>query len=347
MAASAPLRLTLLGQSLIQHDLRGQVWAGRAALTDLLKGGDVVFSDLETALRSPGAGPPTREPLLLHAAPVEALDSLMALGVTLLATANNHAWDLGTAGVAAALAPLDARGLTHAGTGVDLAAAAAPAVQVTPHGRVALVAAATGAIRPGAAATAERPGVNELRRGSDGALNAEDLGRVLDAVVRAGKSAEVVMLYHHNHDWEPDNAVTPGWQKELAHRAVAAGASLFASHGAPRLHGIEVYRGAPIFYDLGNFIFQTRTRDDRYGPEAWEGVVVACDFREGRFRQAALTPLVLNGEATDNPDDLATRGRPAIADPSRGRAILRRLETLSRPYGTHLRPAGDRLVLLP
>jgi hypothetical protein len=30
-------------------------------------------------------------------------------------------------------------------------------------------------------------------------------------------------------------------------------------YGAPLLAGIGIYRGQPIFYDLGNFVFQTAT----------------------------------------------------------------------------------------
>jgi len=346
-ARPEPLRLALLGQALIQHDLCAQDWPGRGPIAALLRRSDVVFTDLETALLVPGAGAPMRDPLLLHAAPPSVLDCLKSLGVSLVATANNHAWDLGTAGISSALPAIDAAGLVHAGTGPDLASAAAPAMQRSTKGRVALVAAATGAIREGAAATADRPGVNELRRDKGGALNGQDLARVLAQVRTARAAADVVVFYHHNHDWEPDNGVTPPWQRDLARAAIDAGASVFVSHGAPKLHGMEIYRGCPAFYDLGNFMFQTRTRDERYGPGSWESVVAECEFEGGRFRRAVLTPLVLNAEGAAGPEDFTTRGRPALANRAEAAAILTRLEVLSKPYSVNLRRDGSRGLLTP
>jgi poly-gamma-glutamate capsule biosynthesis protein CapA/YwtB (metallophosphatase superfamily) len=335
-AAAAPLRITLLGQALIQHDICGQAWPSRGEFTRMLRKADVVFSDLETALRTPQAGAPTRDPELLHAAPVEVLDCLKGLGVNLLATANNHAWDLGTAGIAGGLPPLDTRGLAHAGTGLDLAQAAAPAYRRTRRGTVALVAMATGAVREGAAATPSRPGVNEVRRDPSGALNEEDVARVLSAVATSARQADVVMLYHHNHYWEPDNRVTPAWQKALARRAIDAGGGLFVSHGAPVLHGIELYRGRPIFYDLGSYIFQTRTPEGRYGDGPWESLVVECEYSAGRFQRCLLTPVALNPVGVGGPTDFETRGRPAIARGAHGEAILDRLSTLCAANGLAL-----------
>ena len=60
-------------------------------------------------------------------------------------------------------------------------------------------------------------------------------------------------------------ADTPPWQRDLAHQAVDAGAGIFVSHGPPLLHGIEIYRGKPIFYGLGGFFFQTITKPERGG----------------------------------------------------------------------------------
>jgi poly-gamma-glutamate capsule biosynthesis protein CapA/YwtB (metallophosphatase superfamily) len=152
--------LTVLGQALIQHDLRADHWPDFAAFAAMLGRADACFTDLETAIRSPMAGPPTREGVFLHAADPVVLDCLKNLSISLLATANNHIWDLGTGGIVGALAELDGRGFPHTGAGVDLTAAAAPDYRRSANGRVALVAAASGGLRDGAAATATHGGVN-------------------------------------------------------------------------------------------------------------------------------------------------------------------------------------------
>ncbi|HXC91103.1 MAG TPA: CapA family protein [Stellaceae bacterium] len=328
------LHLTLLGQALIQHDLRGDDWPDMAPLAALCARADACFTDLETAIRTPSADPPTRAGVFLHAADPVVLECLGALSVSLLATANNHVWDLGTGGIVGMVRELDARGFAHAGAGGDLTAAAAPAYLRARNGSVALVAAASGAIREGAAATPTRAGVNELRRGADGALDIADTERILAAVAEAAGRADVVLACHHNHLLDEGGRRTPPWQRDFAHRCIDAGAALYVSHGAPRLQGIEVYRERPIFYDLGNFIFQTATEEGFYDDEVWQSVVAECRFDAGRFCGARLTPVQLNARGSGGPADLATRGRPSLARDAAAAAILARLEAVSRPFGT-------------
>lgn len=336
LAAASDLKLTLLGQALIEHDVSADAWPGRLNMATRLASADASFTNLETVIRGPRAGAPTRELLTLHAAGPEVIETLKAMNVTLAATANNHAFDLGTGGILDTLATLRAAGLPSAGTGEDLARASAPAYRDTAHGTVALVACATGKVREGGAATPVRPGVNEVRRDASGQVEVVDASRVLDALSDASRRADVVIAYQHNHDWEPDMAMVPAWQRAFARRCVDAGASVFVGHGAPLLQGVEVYRGAPVFYGLGNFIFQTEKPPGAYPPEAWEGVLVECVFRARRCRSARLVPIRLNEIGRAGPDDMATRGMPDLADSAQGRAILERIAGRSLPLGGRL-----------
>ena len=331
-----PLRVSLLGQALIEHAPAGREWPGRRAIAARLAQADVVFTNLETVIQGPNAGAPTREALTLHTADPAVLDALMSVHVNLLATANNHAFDLGTGGIVDTLGAIRRSGLIAAGSGDDLAAASAPARLATPAGTVALIAFATGKIRPGGAATPSRPGVNELRRDPSGEPHAGDLARILDAVTAARRNSNVVLACQHNHDWEPNPADVPGWQRDLARRCIEAGASAFAGHGVPVLQGIEFHRGAPIFYGLGNFAFQTEKPVGAYGPESWQGMIVDCTFVEDRFVAARLVPLTLNEVGLAGVNDMATRGLPRRAEPAEGRAILGRLTASSRALGVNL-----------
>jgi len=339
LAATRPLRLTLLGQALIEHELTGAEWPGRAGIARRLAQADACFTNLETVILGPRAGAPTREALTLHAAGPGVLETLKTVGVNLVATANNHAFDLGSGGILDTVDALGAAGLPSAGSGADLARASEAATRKTPAGTVALVAFATGKVREGGAASPTRPGVNELRRDAAGEPVAEDVARVLDAVAAAARRGETVIAYQHNHDWEPDMAQVPAWQRVLAKRCVEAGASVFVGHGAPLLQGIEIHRGAPLFFGLGNFVFQTEKPPGAYPPESWEGVIVECAFA-GRRLSARLVPIVLNEIGLGGPDDIATRGAPALADRARGAAILERLAVRSAPFGTRISPSG-------
>jgi poly-gamma-glutamate synthesis protein (capsule biosynthesis protein) len=145
------------------------------------------------------------------------------------------------------------------------------------------------------------------------------------------------MFYHHNHYWERDDRVTPEWQKALARQAIDAGADVFVSHGVPRMHGIEIYRGRPIFYGLGSFVFQTATPLGAYAPDVWQSVVATCTFADGRLwgeSSIELWPVQLNEQGVSADTHLETRGRPSLATGDNGAAILAHVADLSRPYGT-------------
>jgi poly-gamma-glutamate synthesis protein (capsule biosynthesis protein) len=126
---------------------------------------------------------------------------------------------------------------------------------------------------------------------------------------------------------------------------------------------VEIYHGRPIFYDLGNFIYNvppTLTYIDE--PMAWESVVASVQF-EGRsqgqsqgkyqrlsLRSISLRPVVLNTIGEGQPDVhvaytnnqfLQTRGLPSPATGARAGYILQRVANASRPFGTTMEVKGD------
>ena len=333
MKSKRPVRISLLGQSLIKTDIRAIGWQHGATFRKLLRGQDAVFTDLETVISGPLAGTSTRpaNSEVLHVGDPSVIDCLTSLGVNLFATSNNHAWDLNTGGIMSTIQALDERGLSFAGTGRNLAAASRPAF-LKGSGSVALVAAASGAIRDGAAATITRPGVNELARGPDGALTPLDVERYLAAIRIAASTGACVIAYLHNHHWEKQKSDTPMWQRALAKAAIDAGACTFVAHGVPELQGIEYYKGAPMFHGLSSFIFQSEKADDAYGPEAWQSLVADLQIENGRVTQARLWPvqldysgLIYNGRRV--------RGSPALAEGNGAEIILGRVRMLSERLG--------------
>jgi poly-gamma-glutamate synthesis protein (capsule biosynthesis protein) len=342
--ARGPVRITLAGQALMTHPVCALPYEGLDAVIAALRGAPAVFTDLEVAIQTPRSGAPTRDNEFLHLAPVSVLGCLREMGFNLLALANNHAWDLGTDGLVATREEVAAAGFGFAGTGRDLGEAAAPGFVPAP-GRIALVAMATGKIREGASATGDRPGVNELRM-ADGALVEEDVLRNLRSIGEARNSADYVIACLHNHQWGEDMRTTKDWAREFARRCVDAGAAVFASHGAPLLHGVEFHRGRPLLHGLGSLVFQSRTRPGHYPPEVWESAIVHCDFDGDRLAGMQVVPVALNEIADDPGHSPATRGRPRIAAGNQRERILARLARLSAGLGSGLDidPATGRVT---
>src|ERR1700716_3019570 len=302
---SAAITVTLTGQSMIRSDIRATSPASVPVIQGLLKG-DVVFTNLESAVAEQGETVQEGRGFLT---PPEALDALKIFGFNLLSLSGNHAFDLKVTGVQNTIREADSRKIVHAGTGNNLAEAVAPGYLHTPKGTIALIASASGLITPGGSATADRPGVNELRveagvteneatvdlPGAPGNTpNEEDSQRILQGIRDARQHADLVIVYQHNHvfgnhafstiftEGLQERLAPNEWLKKWTHAEVDAGADIIVMHGAPLLHGIEIYHGRPIFYDLGNFIYNlppTLTYIDE--PMAWESVVASVQF-EGR-----------------------------------------------------------------
>jgi poly-gamma-glutamate capsule biosynthesis protein CapA/YwtB (metallophosphatase superfamily) len=362
-SALSQLTITLTGQSMIRSDVRSTAPAAVPVVAGLVAGTDVVFTNFEGTIAEPGQpneSTPAQGPRFL--APPGALDSLKAFGFNLIDTSNNHSSDLMVPGFLNTLNEADRAGLVHAGTGKTLAEATAPAYLKTAHGTVALVAMASGSVAPGAMATATLPGVDELRMGQGNVPNEEDTKRILQSIRDASKKADLVIVYQHNHAFDkpfgeifteglPDRLRPSPWLVKWAHAEVDAGADVIVMHGAPILHGIEIYKGKAIFYDLGNFIFNAPlTMWTLQEPMTWESVVPTLTFQGRNVQSITLKPIVMNflGEGEPEAHDpyknnqfIDTRGLPAIAKGQQATDILQRMVELSQPFGTTIEVSGE------
>jgi poly-gamma-glutamate capsule biosynthesis protein CapA/YwtB (metallophosphatase superfamily) len=358
---SPPIKIILTGQSMIRADIRLYTPSIVSTMGPLLKG-DVVFTNFEATVAEKGqpneAAPREGNSL----APPEAMDALKDLGFNMLSLANNHSWDLRVPGIQNAIQEAKRRGYAYAGTGNNLEEATAPGYLKTPKGTVAIVAIASGFVRPGAAATASRAGENELRVGDGNKPNEEDAQRILQSIRDASKRADLVVVYQHNHVYDkpfltmfaeelPDRLAPPDWIKKWTHAEIDAGANLIVMHGAPVVQGVEIYHDRPIFYNLGNFIFNLPLTEatQLLEPIVWESVVASVEFQGKNLRSIQFRPIALNqmGQGqVDTQDDhpyslpeaprpfLATRGLPKPATGEQASYILNRLAESSRPFGT-------------
>lgn len=74
--------------------------------------------------------------------------------------------------------------------------------------------------------------------------------------VRRGKLlSDFCMVAHHGHGVGNWSQEPPDYEQEFARGLIDAGADAYIGHGPHQLRGIEIYKGRPIFYSLGNFMF--------------------------------------------------------------------------------------------
>jgi poly-gamma-glutamate synthesis protein (capsule biosynthesis protein) len=155
----------------------------------------------------------------------------------------------------------------------------------------------------------------------------------LAAIADAAAKGQFVIAYLHHHHWEPDWQEVPNWVRSFAHDCIDAGARTFVSHGAPVLQPIEIYKGAPILFGLGNFIFHTEKTEGEWDPpEVWRSVVATCMFdADDELRSIELLPIVL---AHPSEKDCCKDRVPTPATGQTARRIIADLTKRSRRFGT-------------
>jgi hypothetical protein len=192
----------------------------------------------------------------------------------------------------------------------------------------------------------------------------EDLDEIGAVVKNASGLADYVMVTIHAHEGQSRDRLLPAdFLVAFARAMVDAGADLFVGHGPHVLRAVEIYKGKPIFYSLGDFIFQNETllrlpsenyapynlgpnqhvndfNDARYNfdksgfpadPMIWEAVVAVPKVRGEQLAEVALHPITLgHGQAR------SVRGRPMFAEGPLGQKILGDLVKLSASYGTKI-----------
>ena len=193
--------------------------------------------------------------------------------------------------------------------------------------------------------------------------NAEDLSEIAAVVKSAAGLADYTIVTIHAHEGGRDRLVPADFLIAFARAMVDAGADMFVGHGPHVLRGIEIYKGKPIMYSLGDFIFENETlqrlpsenyetydlgatahvndfNDARYNFDKsgfpadrliWEAVVAIPKFRGDAMTELALHPITLGfGKSR------SVRGRPQFAEGELGLKILGDLTKLSAAMGTKI-----------
>jgi poly-gamma-glutamate synthesis protein (capsule biosynthesis protein) len=93
-----------------------------------------------------------------------------------------------------------------------------------------------------------------------------DLMRVKKAIYEASLQADYIIISLHSHEIGATEKEEPAdFAKEFARFCIDNGANAVVGHGPHLLRPIEIYKNAPIFYSLGDFVLQLYNIE--YAPE--------------------------------------------------------------------------------
>jgi poly-gamma-glutamate synthesis protein (capsule biosynthesis protein) len=365
--------VTAVGDLIFNEKISDRPEPDRRNLLRILREADIAYGNLEFSINE---RPELQRPFYNFRVGREFAWEVAATGLNLVSLANNHALDFGTAGLEECMKALEQSGIAFAGAGRTLAQARAPARKKVQgqKTRLALLSymrywtdryrcadpagPCLATINPAVILVAKEGGKVEAVEGPV----EDDVKAMEDDVVLAKRHNDVVLVSLHVHDVSHSRAfgiqdTTPKNEEITFRRAVDAGADLVLGSGPHVLRGIEIYKGKPIFYSLGDFIYQYRTpkkipvdlvhqRDseiarppnvsvqDRRDPrEVMESVLVRMTWNKETLRRIELIPVTIDDEGP-------LYGVPRLAVTKRGKEIIELLQRLSAPYGTKIVSKG-------
>ena len=391
--------LLLAGDALMTRAWSQISDASFLGLIGAIRAADVSIANLETVIHEFKGHAQADAGGVYMASPPLIAAELKWAGFDMLAHANNHAFDYGASGVLETIQNVESAGLVIAGSGADLQQARAPKYFHCRGSTVALVAMASDFVKYGKAShsrpdMAGRPGVNPLAtrprqtkirpfelarrlanlapRLSSGTVSGflkvevvvewgrrpdpADLNANLRTLSEAASKADIVVASIHAHRQGP-------WLAAFGRQAIDHGSHVVFIHGPHQVRGVELYKGCPIFYSLGDFVYETEyvtrfpaeayqrvglppdasldalnARKEKHTSglsrdrEAFEAVVAVLDFAHGGLSHIRLLPVDLNFNSKDG-----SRGRPRLASPEAGKRILMEVERRSKPFNTLVR----------
>ena len=206
------------------------------------------------------------------------------------------------------------------------------------------------------------------------APNLRDMEENLKWIRDAKRMADWVFVAFHCHESGKSVDDPPEFLQTFARACIKEGADGFLGHGPHVTRGIEIYLGRPIFYSLGNFIFQNdtvrwqpamnyesvglgpdatpadfydkRSEHDTRGfpgdPVYWHSVVAECRFEARKLERIDLHPIDMG-----HGKPRSQRGRPVLADGSVRQVALDRVRRLSKRFGVEARIENGVGVIRP
>lgn len=249
LLASDSLSITFTGDILLDRGVR-QFVEHRSVdklfspfVDSVFQSSDLVVANLEcpaTKIRQPAF-----KQYIFRAEP-EWLQTLKAHGITHLNLANNHSVDQGRIGLADTKRNIQETGMIPVGAGDNMQEAAQPVLLASTPRNVYLL------------TSLQMPLENFSYLPDKTSVSHEDLDS-LKTRVRQLKETDPCCYIIVSLHWGGEHTLRPvPLQRQQAHQLIDAGVDALICHHTHTLQTIEQYQGKPIYYSIGNFIFDQK-----------------------------------------------------------------------------------------
>ncbi|HVY36260.1 MAG TPA: CapA family protein [Candidatus Paceibacterota bacterium] len=256
-APASPVTMVFVGDIMLDRGVRASVvknlggdYGKLFEHTGYLADADIAFANLEGPVGTTGTRSGSKFSFLMDPA---GLTAVAGAGFDVVSFANNHIGDYSRSAFLQSLDHLKENNILYAGAGEDERDASTPRIITVRGMRIGFLA-ASDVGPPWMKATANDPGI----------LLADDPN--LPQIIADAKAQVdiLVMSFHFGIEY----SLVTERQKTLAHMAIDSGADIVVGAHPHVMQAVETYHDKPIFYGLGNFIF-----DQYFSPHTLEGMV--------------------------------------------------------------------------
>ncbi len=298
-------------------DAIGQDYERTFANMDAYRKADVGMVNLENPLTK--ATIPLPDKKFNFKANPDSVKVLTSGGISLVNLANNHAMDYQEPGLVETLETLKQAGIEHVGAGRDVKEARRPEIIDVKGQRVAYF----------GYYGADFESAGETKAGT----NYADEKRIAEDIKAVRSQVDWVIVNYH---WGEELATHPAdWQVNLAHFTIDQGADVVVGHHPHVLQGAEIYKGRPIAYSMGNFIFGGNPRSD------YDTAVLKVALKDKQMK-VEFVPVEVRGYQPQVASDRSAKILEHIADLSSGFQ-----EPMRSPVALDARPVGAATTTEP
>lgn len=266
--SAEPFVLGFAGEIILARDVASKINQNQdyrypfLKVAEETKTADLFFATLEAPLS--GKNTPCGIGCMKFVADAKAIEGLTYAGVDIVSLANNHIMDGGEKAFQETIDVLDENHLGYIGAGLSEKGLAKIEIKTAGNQKIGYLA------------------FNEISPQK----NTVDFASHSQLIKSYKREVDLLVVSFH---WGEEYTAKPSTnQKKLAYQAIDLGADIVIGDHPHWIQGVEFYQGKPIFYSVGNFVF-----DQMWSLPTRQGIIVFCTFKEKKLSQIQIKPILI------------------------------------------------------
>ncbi len=247
-------------------------------VSDLLKQGDVTFANLESPITASTHSLDKKRKIVLKGDPAS-VEALTGAGIDVVSLANNHMMDYYEKGLFDTIDILDKNDILHMGSGKNIDDARKPAIIEKNGIKIGFLAYSDMA----ELVFAGDPYLKYSAEKDKSGVLPRKYETIKEDVDKLRGQVDILAVSLH---WGVEESFTiPPEQVEFAHKLIDDGVDVILGHHPHQFQGIEMYKGKPIIYSMGNFLF------DQNDTENMESFIMDIRYKGNRLESFTAIPV--------------------------------------------------------